>query len=243
MATYRELIYLVNDEVKLVSDDSIITEEHIKFLLQKYRNLIIEAKYQAKALPVPLSMYQNLCLDLEEVHTLDGLPCVGNKYLRTVHKIPNTLDIGNKSIYPVDDYYSGSFTFVSRKRMKYVGHNRYLQNRIYCSMYPDMRLYFTSANPQFLMLEKVAFSAVFEDPEAAVRLSCENMAVSCDIMEHNFPIEDALIPQLIEAVVKEVLGAAYRPEDSANNASDELANLAQFIRNNVKSALAKQIEE
>lgn len=243
MATFRELIYLVNDEVKLVSDDSIITEEHIKFLLQKYRALLIYTKYKDLKMQVPLSMYQNICLDLEEIDTFDGLPCIGNKYLRSVDKIPNTLDIGNSSVYPYNDYYADSISFISRKRMKYVGHNRFLKNKIYCSIYPDMHLYFTSSNPQFLMLEKVAFSAVFEDPEEAVKLSCENMAVSCDIMDHKFPIEDSLIPQLTEAVLKEILGAAYRPGDSSNNASDELSSLASFISRNVKSELAKQISE
>ena len=44
-------------------------------------------------------------------------------------------------------------------------------------------------------------------------------------------------------VIKELLGASYRPEDSENNASDDLANLASFIQRNVKSSLAKQLSD
>ena len=44
-------------------------------------------------------------------------------------------------------------------------------------------------------------------------------------------------------VVKELLGASYRPEDSENNASDDIANLASFIQRNAKSSLAKQLTD
>ena len=40
MRTYRQLIYLVLDELKLMSDDSSFTEDHIIFLLSKYRAFI-----------------------------------------------------------------------------------------------------------------------------------------------------------------------------------------------------------
>ncbi len=34
--TYKELAYLVLDELKLTSDDSLINENHVIFLLSKY---------------------------------------------------------------------------------------------------------------------------------------------------------------------------------------------------------------
>jgi hypothetical protein len=46
---------------------------------------------------------------------------------------------------------------------------------------------------------------------------------------------------LIELVVKELVGAAWRPRDNENNAADDLASLASFIRQNTKSALQKQM--
>ena len=43
--TWRELVYMINDELKLDSDDSSFNEEHIAFLAGKYRALILEQKY------------------------------------------------------------------------------------------------------------------------------------------------------------------------------------------------------
>jgi len=40
-----------------------------------------------------------------------------------------------------------------------------------------------------------------------------------------FPLEDSLIPQLIELIVKELTPVEYKPTDTDNNASDDLANI------------------
>ena len=73
-------------------------------------------------------------------------------------------------------------------------------------------------------------------------MSYENGDIVCDVLDREFPIEDALIPPMIERVVKELLGAEYRPKDESNDANDALASLATFIRNNTKSSLAKALE-
>jgi hypothetical protein len=60
-------------------------------------------------------------------------------------------------------------------------------------------------------------------------------------MDVEFPLEADLIPQMIELIVKELLGVNYRPKDSANNAADDLADIAAFVRRNMKSDVAKQM--
>lgn len=40
--TWRELIYMINDELKLDSDDSSFNEEHIAFLAGKYRAFLLK---------------------------------------------------------------------------------------------------------------------------------------------------------------------------------------------------------
>jgi hypothetical protein len=42
MSKYKELVYMVLDSVKIVSDDSIINEDHVIFLLNKYRAFLIK---------------------------------------------------------------------------------------------------------------------------------------------------------------------------------------------------------
>lgn len=239
---WNEIVYMVLDELKISSDDSTFNEDHIIFLLSKYRAFILKQRYSDIKKQIPDSNYQNLCLDLIEVPAISGEVCEGGSYLRSKNKIPNTMKIGNTNVYPIN-FYSGNISFISRDRMKYVGYNKYMQNIIYCSIAPDNYLYFKSWNPQFLYLKKVKMSAIFEDAIEASNNSCiEEGEEVCDILDKEFPIEDALVPPIIELVVKELLGASYRPEDSENNANDDLADLASFIRRNSKSALAKQIE-
>ena len=135
------------------------------------------------------------------------------------------MQIGTPRVYPLD-YYQGEITYVSRDRMRYVGYNKFLQNIIYCSIGPDNYLYFKSFNPQYLYLEKVKFTGIFQDSMQASDLQCpdDNGDIICNSIDRTFPIEDALIPPLIELVVKELTNSIYRPEDESNNAKDDLVN-------------------
>ena len=43
--TYKELVYLALDALKIHSDDSKFTEDHVIFLLNKYRAYALKQKY------------------------------------------------------------------------------------------------------------------------------------------------------------------------------------------------------
>ena len=137
------------------------------------------------------------------------------------------MQIGTPRVYPID-YYQGEITYVSRDRMRYVGYNKYLQNIIYCSLGPDNYLYFKSSNPQYLYLEKVRFTGIFQNSIEASNLQCPNDSgeTVCDPMDRVFPIESSLIPPLIELIVKELGDSIYRPNDGENNAEDDLAGVS-----------------
>lgn len=221
--TYREIVYMILDEIKSVSDDAFFTEDHVIFLAGKIRAFLLKQRYSDVKKQIPESNYQTICLDLIEVPAISGEPCEGGSYLRSKEKVPFLMKIGNPRVYPID-YYQGEITYVSRDRMRYVGYNKYLQNIIYASLGPDNYLYFRSFNPQFLYLEKVRMTGIFEDTLAASELQCpdENGDIICDILDREFPIESALVPPLIELVVKELLGAEYIKRDEENNAKDDL---------------------
>lgn len=225
MSKYSELVYMVLDEVKGMSDDFSFTEDHVIFLLDKYRGFLLKQRYSDIKKQIPESNYQTLELDLIQVPAISGEPCEGGVYLRSKEKIPFLMQIGTPRVYPTD-YYQGDITYVSRDRMRYVGNNKYLKNIIYCSINPDGYLYFKSSNPQFLYLEIVRFTGIFQDSKEAAKLGLDRESTNCSILESIFPIEDALVPSLIELVVKELLGASYRPSDDRNDADDSLEGLA-----------------
>lgn len=225
MSTFKELIYLVLDELKGMSDDFDFTEDHVHYLLTKYRAFLLKQRYSDIKKQIPESNYQTICLDLINVPAISGEPCTGGVYLRSKQKVPFLMQIGTPRVYPID-YYQGEITYVSRDRMRYIGYNKFLQNVIYCSIGPDNYLYFKSSNPQYLYLEKVKFTGIFQDSMQASDLQCpdNNGETVCNPIDRTFPIEDALVPPLIELVVKELAGSAYKPDDEANNAKDDLAN-------------------
>lgn len=216
---------MVLDELKLSSDDAQFTEDHVIFLAGKLRTFLLKQRYSDIKKQIPESNYQTICLDLIQVPAISGEPCEGGTYLRSKEKIPFLMQIGTPRVYPLD-YYQGEITYVSRDRMRYVGYNKFLQNIIYCSIGPDNYLYFKSSNPQFLYLEQVKFTGIFQDSLQASELQCPDSdgETVCDPVDRVFPIEDALVPPLIELVVKELAGPVYKPDDEENNAKDDLVN-------------------
>lgn len=222
MATYREIIYMVLDELKITSDDALFNEEHIKFLLTKYRGMILKQQYKDVKKEIPESNFQTLCLNLEEVSAIPSEPCEGGSYLRSTETVPFLMSIISPRLY-AEDYFQGDITYVSKERMRFVGHNKWLSNIIYASLGPDNYLYLKSSNPQYLYLEKIQVTGVFEDPEEAAQLECCNN--ECDIMDVKFPLEEALIPTVIELIVKELSRPEYLPEDKDNNADDDLSDV------------------
>lgn len=217
---------MVMDMLKVTSDDSLFTEEHIIFLAGRYRSFLLKQRYaQDLKKQIPESNYQTLCLTLEQTEAIDGLPCEGGYYLRTKEEVPVTLPIGTTRLYTSGSYYHGEITFVTKDRFKYVGHNKWLQNMIYATLDPSGRIYLNSANPQFLYLNEAQLQGIFEDVEEASELECDNKdnADACDILERKFPLEDALISPLIELIVKELAPSIPAPEDTENNANDDLS--------------------
>ena len=236
MSTYREIVYLILDELKLASDDSFIQPEHVIFLLDKYRGMLLYQKYENKKKEIPESNYQTICLDLELVSAYDGDSCAGRGYLKSVQEIPNMMTLSNPKVSTMN-YFMGNINYVNRERFKYVGNNQYLQNMIYASLAPDEHLYLKSNNPQAYYLKKIKLTGVFEDSAKAEELACDKDSEDtnkCDILDKSYPLEEDLIPQAIQLIVKELAGVIYKPADKTNDANDDLSRLATYLARNLK---------
>lgn len=242
MTTYRELVNMVLDEIKQSSDDSFYQEEHVIFLADHYRAFILKQRYSDIKKEIPESNYQTICVDLTQVDAINGNPCNNSDYLKSVQEVPNMMRVGKRRITPID-YFQGNFTYVNNERFKYAGSGSYLKNQIYGTIAPDNHLYMKSNNPQMYYLEKVKITGIFENASKAAELQCpdDNGNKPCDILDTNYPLEEALIAPVTELIVKELLGAAYRPVDPKNDATDNMSDMASYLRQNMKSDFAKQI--
>ena len=222
--TLRELVFMCMDEVKLNSDDAIYTEDHVVFLLNKYSSFVLKKELDKENKQLSSTNGQTICLDLIEIRDEDN-PC-GESMLRTEQTIPNLVNDCKVSLYPVNYFEGDHIIYTTMERMRYTTYNKWTKNLIYAAKGPDDYLYLKSSNPQYLYLEKLRMKAIFEDFESAAQYACDDAGeeLNCDILDMKFPIENALVPIVIELVVKELLGVKYQPRDTHNNAADDASN-------------------
>ena len=96
------------------------------------------------------------------------------------------------------------------------------------------------------MLKEGQFRDIFSDPLEAAAASSDaekdENGNLCNPFDVEFPLADDLLPLVMQYVVKDLSGGLYKPQDSENNADDDLSKLAQFIRTYIKTPLRRQIE-
>lgn len=259
--TYREIIYIVTDLCKQFSDDTTLTEDHVLFLLNKYRGTLLY-QYSKQKMLVPHENYQTILIKfnpLSGIHPDSPTKQYYGAQFESNHEVPKLMSIGNPLAYTyhwfIDSHsgiYNGHINIISRERMRYIGYSN-LVNEVYFCIAPDIdakhKAYVKVHNskiedsslPDLPTLDSenhVYLTGVFEDAIMASQLE----PGFSDLYSATFPIDTSLIPNLLQAVVKDILGASYRPKDGTNDANDDLASLAYFIQKNVKSALAKQLD-
>ena len=199
--TYGEIVYMCLDEIKAMSDDAYVTEDHIVFLISKYRSHLLRQKYDKTNTPVAQSNFQTITVDIS-----DPVPL----YIMGIAKPQICLPSGT---YPPMIY----FEYVPYNRYKYSGNNKYTASLKRATITPEGKVE-TSMGTQ-----PVIVTAVLDD-----------MLSYGYTMNDRCPIEDELVAGVMELVVKDVLGIAYRPEDKINNGSDDLSTVGMAASKNSK---------
>lgn len=191
------------DEIKLASDDSYITEDHILFLISKYRAFLLRQKYEKTNMPVSESNYQ--CISVSP----------------NTDTVPEIMSVAKPRVFTIieekGDTITTFLTYVSPHRYHFVGENRILNPITYCTIDHSKKL--QCKNKEFT---DVKIFAVFED---IVKVSEFDLEATEDVLDCECPIEADLVSAVQELVVKDALGIAYRPKDIANNANDDLSSL------------------
>lgn len=243
MYTYNHVVYMVLDFLKISSDDSYYTPDHVLFLLNKYRAYVLKSKYEDTSKTPSDSNYQTLRLQFDEVDRIEGQGCSG-KYLISKGKIPESLGIG-VPMFAGRDLFQGDVCFVSPMKFRYVGFNRWMKNITYAT-FEDGKVYMKSCNPLAYYLREGTYRDIFADPlEAAAdsgELGVDENGNLCNPLEATFPLEDNLLPLVMQYVVKDLTGGLYKPKDDENNADDDLSKLAAFIKSYIKTPLRQQID-
>lgn len=226
--TWREIIYMIEDITKQISDDSNFNEEHIATLCSKYRNTILNQQYLTGKKTINDANYQLICVNVQPQVTDI---CPNETVLVSKEEIPFTMPIGIKQAYPVGLYSrQNKFAYVSINRLPYVG-NKFTRNNIYTSIGPDNHLYLKGENENYLFLEKIQFKAIFEDIQKAsiLELQCKTGCNECSYIDARFPLEDAFVGVLMQYVINDITKGIYQLRDTANDAFDSSDSLANMI--------------
>lgn len=248
MSKYSELVYMVNDLLKLISDDSVFTEDHIIYLLDTTRSFLLKQKYEKDAKrTIQESNYQTIKVELERVDSMYGCCYSNSVQWRTKKKVPALMNIGNIRVYS-RNMFNYLFQFVPRERFDFVGHNPWTRNFIYCTIGDDGHMYFKTDHSCLQVLQYLYIRGIFENASEIYEFSINEEScpvgegISCNKLDNEFPIEEALIYNLIEIVVTKLTQSIYKPSDPHNNATDDLASIQQFIRNAMKDRFAKDYQ-
>lgn len=223
--TYGELVYMVLDALKIHSDDAKFTEDHVIFLLNKYRAYALQQRYSKSLDIVNNANYQTIHIIFEK----------SSQILSSRKQIPSIMNIALPKAYFGYKFTLNPPVFVSEDRFRYVGNNRFLNNIIYYTIGLDSRLYLKCEN----LMDDFYVTAVFEDPLEVISYD----GYDGPLNDRKYPIEDNLIPGVLELVLKDLTNGLYKPSDTTNDAQDALSDLAGFLRRNMKSQFQKQIDE
>ena len=219
--TYSQVIYLVLDEIKAVSDDATFEEEHVLFLMQKFRAFLLKQRYADVRNIIPNANKQTIAVSLTadpEETTI--------QYLSSDSSLPKILKIGEvygftRIFIPTDR--NTKINLVPIERFPYVGFAHSPLPFVYAAIEHDNTLVVKTVSTD-VVLTSLNVTAVFSHPQDAWALRTPTDNVS-DIRDAEFPLEDALVPPLVELIVKELHVAEYNPDDSRNNARDDLADV------------------
>ena len=238
--TYREIVFIIQDEMKILSDDSIFEPEHFVFLANKYRALLFTQKYKGKKVEIPFSYYQRLNVYFD-VNYSDG------SIYQSFKQLPNILDTTNLWQYTFvhnDGMRSSNLNFINPQKFKNVGYNKWLKSQVYVTIDLDNYMYAKSPENNIYLIGEsgtntlisedglnqlvaenlvdsyVYYDTILDNPIDGYRFNGDD---SLDVLDFIFPCEESLIQPIIDLCVKEIAAINGMPRDVTNNSTDDIS--------------------
>ena len=257
MSKYSELVYMITDLLKLFSDDSVYTEDHIIYLLDTTRAYLLEQKYgNDSRKEMSMDNLQTIEITFEESEPIENIDQCFNQDFQYKSKctIPSLMRRNWLSVKLKNFNYM--LQYVSPERFEYVGFGRYGIKMAYCTIGYDGYVYIKTpiiinekGEKEHIKLTetKLLITALFGSPRDVVNFKCDSETCpvegcDCSVLDKNFPIEDELVQQLIEIITTKLAAAIYKPADPQNNSTDDMASIQTFIRQAMKDKFVKDTQ-
>lgn len=242
MKTYRDMIFIILDELKIMSDDSVWEYEHIVALLNKYRAMLIKQRYLDKKVPMPSAFYQRLKLSFD-INFYRG------KVFKSKKRLPPVTGNSMLSLHTflfMDNGYQLNVNLINSQQFRVISYNRWPSKEIYGTLANDGYMYiysparaiipvFADNNNDIIIEEDVAgkilVSEVFKSQILYYDTILDN---PLDIIEFNdltidsfldveFPCDESLSQVIVSLCLDELSKAMMIPKDEVNNANDDTA--------------------
>jgi len=219
MATLNELIYDIMESLNVSSDDTRFSEEHIAFQINSTRSLLQKQALSNVTKVLPQEAMQVICLDL----AINELCFDDISTLKSTVKVPATIENTGRSnlvkAYPNGAHFVKNWNIIDYSRLPYVASEKYNANQIFVTVDPKSNLLVYNAKNKHVLLDKIEVEGIFENPEEAFNLSCED---SGDFWETQYPIDSGLIKPLKDMILQSLLPKYKIPEDEINDGEDNI---------------------
>ena len=238
--TKNELIYLAYDRLKVSSDDTDLSPELVSFQIDATRAKFIKNQYGSKDWNMPIELKQELCLGLENINDVNGADCFGT-ILRTSEVLPKGIKVkgSDSSILRIRTYDRKQLhiNLIAMDRLPYIGHNQFTAMMNYAAVDVDGRIYFLSNQKSYKFMKAIKVEGIFESPDDVHTMICQELTPAqiasskgvsipyrttppCEPWDRQYPLEGAMIDDVMNEVVKHFSRMEALPEDNLNNADD-----------------------
>lgn len=214
-------IYDIIETLKLHSDDSDVTYEHISFLIDDVRSLLLRQKYDTIGSIIPMKVRQTIYMDLALVD--DNVFMSTDKILSSTTTLPKLVESFNfMKYFRVDTGGENTFRvhYVPIERFPYVGFNNLLKDLIYVTIGQDHKLIFKGYSSKHRLLENVRVFAIFENPEEAWKVSSTYDNTKNFNSDIEYPIDLDMWVTMKEIIIKQLGLILQNPGDKNNNADE-----------------------
>ena len=223
----NKIIYDIRETLKSYTEDNELDNRYLIHLLNLKRAKYLRQELNNYQRTTDVSVTQTLCLELEEVSSLQcGINISCEKILRTKKPIPQPLELHIKS--SIINIKSSKrldipFNFISKEKAVYSKYSPFNKS-IYVYLDNDKHLYLISELNTLNLIDCITVTGIFEDPLELKNYynccECETPSSCFDEEISNYPLQPHYIDLIKSEISKELILNLKTPEDTVNDDSD-----------------------
>lgn len=227
MATRTELVYSIKELLRDHTDDSLISERHILFLIGNYRAKYLRQLYSNRAKAFDDSAKQCVVLEMAKADPATCGLSTGCTVLKSKRKLPNLLSVrGRSTLTYVGPAIYGTKAF---EQIDSQDAASYIEDKFsnIATFIESGYVYVIGAAPAVKLIDWVRVEGIYDNPESLEGFkSCEcapDVESNCVTDWTEYPIPGHLISDVTQEVLKNYVATKKLEEirDKDNNSVPE----------------------